>query len=193
MSRPGELAEPGDAEIDPILSEMLQAYRSRVSRNIPRADARETLRVLAGMEPDEARKRWRTLDPLTKAAIDLEHYRQYKRAGGDMATYARGIDYLHRGPENIPEFARLARKSLPSDKGGHPPAFWEKHLAAELAAHWWKSHGTHPAIQTFKDYAPTPFQIWAVGMFKRVKRFPDYRTLQAGIRKARRNGRIPHK
>jgi hypothetical protein len=192
MYRPAELAEPGDAEIDPILAEMLQAYRSRVSRNIPRADARETLRVLAGMEPDEARKRWRTLDPLTKAAINAAHHQQYRRQHGDAPTYARGLDYQH-GPQNIPELARLARKSLPSDKGGHPPAFWEKHLAAALAAHWWKSHGTHPAIQTCKDYAPTPFQTWAEGMFMRVKRIPDYRTLQAGIRKARRDGRIPHK
>jgi hypothetical protein len=189
MSRPGELAEPGDAEIDPILSEILQAYRSRTLRKINRADVRESLRVLARMEPDEARKCWRKLDAATKAAINGEHHQH-----GEAPIYARGLDYHQHGPVNISELAKLAIKVLPGESGGHPPSFWEEHLAASLAVFWWKTHGTQPTIQVnASDYGPTPFQEWAEKMFIRVKRHPDSRTLQAGIRQARQDGRIPHK
>lgn len=195
MSWPGECAEPGDAEMDPVLAEILQAYRSRALRETPRrTDVRETLRVLARMEPDDARKHWRKLDPATRAAINEAHRQQFRREHGAGVCYCRGLAYHCHGPENLPELARLSVKRLPGGGGGRPPAFWEEHLAASLAAFWWKEHGTQPAIQVnTKNYNPTPFQEWAGKMFMRVKRIPDYRTLQAGIRKARLEGRIPHK
>jgi hypothetical protein len=194
MCRPGEYAESGDAEIGPGLAEIVQAYRLRVSKKTPRrADVRETLRVLARMESDEARKHWRTLDAWSRAAISEAHHQQFRREHGAEARYCRGLAYHRHGPANLPELARLAVKRLPGGDGGRPSAFWEEHLAASLATFWWKTHGTQPAIQANTNYAPTPFQAWAEEMFRRAKRLPDYRILQAGIRKARREGRIPHK
>jgi hypothetical protein len=194
MYRPGEWAEPADANIDPVLAEIVQAYRARAARKtIPRADVRETLRALAQAEPEEARKRWRALDAATKAAIGGAHHQQFRRLHGAGVRYHRGLAYHRSGPENLPELAKLAARALRGSEGGRPSAFWEEHLAASLAAYWWKTHGTQPAIQANTDYDPTPFQAWAKKIFERVKRIPDYRTLQAGIRKARREGLIPHK
>lgn len=195
MWRPGEWAEPADASIDPVLAEIVQAYRARAARKtIPRADMRETLRVLAQAEPEEARKRWRDLDAATRAAINEAHRKQYRREHGAGVRYHRGLAYHRSGPENLPELARLAARALRGSEGGRHAAFWEEHLAASLAVYWWKTYGTQPTVQAnSKTYDPTPFQAWAEEVFMRAKRHPDYRTLQSGIRKARQEGRMPHK